>query len=197
MDGRLLSDVNGLRTFAVVFAAGDEVAEGLLAFARRQRVSTASFTGIGALEALTVGYLEVQRRDYKRIRIAEQVEVLALAGNVAVTDEGPQIHAHLVVGRSDGSAHGGHLLEARVRPTLEWIVTETPAHLQRRSDPRTGLALIAQDASVLNRTGWHSTLNRSAAAEAAPARGRAAIGPGGGGPHAVQGLRRTAGSRRA
>jgi uncharacterized protein len=47
-----------------------------------------------------------------------------------------------VLGKRDGTAHGGHLLEGRVRPTLEAIVNESPAHLQRRSDPETGLALI-------------------------------------------------------
>jgi hypothetical protein len=29
-----------------------------------------------------------------------------------------------------------------VRPTLEVIITESPTHLQRRSDAETGLALI-------------------------------------------------------
>lgn len=142
MNARLLSNTNGLRTFAVVFDTGDEAASGLLAFARDHRVSAAAFTGIGALQNVTVGYFELERRDYKRIRLDEQVEVLALAGNIALTTAGPKVHAHLVVGRSDGSAHGGHLLEAHVRPTLEVIVTETPAHLHRRSDPDTGLALI-------------------------------------------------------
>jgi predicted DNA-binding protein with PD1-like motif len=42
----------------------------------------------------------------------------------------------------DGSAHGGHLVEARVMPTLEVILTESPAHLRRTHDPETGLTLI-------------------------------------------------------
>jgi predicted DNA-binding protein with PD1-like motif len=50
MDVQLLNDTDQLRTFAVVFAAGDEVSAGLLTFARRERISGASFTAIGALE---------------------------------------------------------------------------------------------------------------------------------------------------
>jgi len=46
------------------------------------------------------------------------------------------------VGRSDGTAHGGHLLEARVRPTCELILTESPTHLQKKLDPASGMALI-------------------------------------------------------
>ncbi|MGN6733631.1 MAG: PCC domain-containing protein, partial [Candidatus Binatia bacterium] len=54
----------------------------------------------------------------------------------------PQVHAHVVVGKFDGSAHGGHILEARVWPTLEVMVTESPKHLRRKYDPETGLSLI-------------------------------------------------------
>jgi hypothetical protein len=68
--------------------------------------------------------------------------VLSLVGDVAVGDDGPKVHAHVVLGRADGSAHGGHLLEARVWPTLELVLIESPAHLRRRMDPASGLALI-------------------------------------------------------
>ena len=143
MNARLLSEAHGLRTFAVVFESGDEAAEGLLAFAHDQEISSAAFTGIGALRSVALGYFELERRDYKRIDIPEQVEVLTMAGNITLTADGRNVHAHLVVGRADGRAYGGHLLAAHVWPTLEVIVTETPAHLRRRRDPETGLALIA------------------------------------------------------
>jgi predicted DNA-binding protein with PD1-like motif len=75
--------------------------------------------------------------------VPEQVEVVSLVGDVALgEDGGPKVHAHAVLGRSDGSALGGHLLEARVRPTLEVILTELPGHLQRRHDRESGLGLI-------------------------------------------------------
>jgi uncharacterized protein len=60
-------------------------------------------------------------------------------------DGAPRIHAHLVVGRSDGTAYGGHLLEGHVRPTLEVVLDESPTALQRRTDPETGLALLSLD----------------------------------------------------
>jgi predicted DNA-binding protein with PD1-like motif len=142
MKVQLLNDVNGLRTYAVVFATGDEVASGLLAFAREHQMTAASFTAIGALQRLTAGFFELDRKDYARITLDEQLEVLTMSGNIAIAGEGPKVHAHIVVGRSDGSAHGGHLLEAIVRPTCEVIVIETPAALRRTLDPATGLALI-------------------------------------------------------
>ena len=53
-----------------------------------------------------------------------------------------QLHVHLVLGRRDGTAWAGHLVEGRVRPTLEVIVTEAPAHLRKQADPETGLSFI-------------------------------------------------------
>jgi predicted DNA-binding protein with PD1-like motif len=130
------------RTFVLVFENDDEVLENLLAFAREHRLSAAEFTGIGALSDAVLGYFDWQKKDYKRIPVDEQVEVLNLTGNIALADGEPKLHAHIVLGKADGTAHGGHLLEGHVRPTLEVVVTESPAHLQRRSDPETGLALI-------------------------------------------------------
>jgi uncharacterized protein len=52
-----------------------------------------------------------------------------------------------VLGTRDGTTRGGHLIEGYVRPTLELIVDEVPAHLRRRYDPDTGLALIALEDS--------------------------------------------------
>jgi uncharacterized protein len=135
---------DGLRTFVLVFTVGDEVSGGLLEFARERSITAAHFTGIGALQQLRIGYWEPERKDYRAIEIDEQVEVLSLAGNVASGPDGePRIHAHIVVGKSDGSAHGGHLLRAHVRPTLEIVLTEVPTELRRSTDPATGLALLA------------------------------------------------------
>ena len=72
----------------------------------------------------------------------EQVEVVSLIGDVALDESEPKVHAHVVVGKSDGTAYGGHLLEAYVRPTLEVVLVESPAHLRRRVDRESGLALI-------------------------------------------------------
>jgi predicted DNA-binding protein with PD1-like motif len=70
------------------------------------------------------------------------VEVLSLVGDIALDSQQPRVHAHVVVGKADGTAHGGHLLEAHVWPTLEVVLTKTPDTLRKRFDPETGLTLI-------------------------------------------------------
>ena len=128
--------------FAVIFETGDDPVAGLTRFAAEQQLAASSFTAIGAFSEAQLGYFDWEKKDYERIPVKEQVEVLALVGDIALQDGKPKLHAHVVLGRRDGSACGGHLLEARVRPTLEVILTESPAHLRREYDPRSGLALI-------------------------------------------------------
>lgn len=130
------------KTFILVFDRGDEVVGELTTFARTRQLSASHFTALGAFRKATLGYFEPDRRDYEKIEIDEQVEVLSLVGDIALKDGEPKVHAHVVVGKRDGTAHGGHLVQAWVWPTLELILTESPKHLRRRSDEATGLALI-------------------------------------------------------
>jgi uncharacterized protein len=146
MQTKLLHRARGGRTIAVVFEPGDEVMKGLEAVAKAERLSGAHFTAIGALSAVTLGFFDLARRDYRRIVVEEQCEVVSLVGNVALDGEAPKIHAHAVVGRDDGSTRGGHLLEGWVQPTLEVVIIETPRHLRRKTDAATGLPLLDLDA---------------------------------------------------
>ena len=142
MRTKLIHDA-GEKTFAIVFDKGDEVISGLLSFAKENNLSASHFTAIGAFENVTLGFFERERKDYEKITIDEQVEVLSLVGDIALERDEPKVHAHVVVGKRDGTAHGGHLLEARVWPTLELILVESPPHLERKVDKETGLALIS------------------------------------------------------
>ena len=136
--------------YAIVLDTGDEVMGELSSFIREHAVEAASVTAIGAFQRALLGYFEWQTKQYKRIAIDEQVEVLSLLGDVAVAEEEPSLHLHAVLARADGSVVGGHLLEAYVRPTLEIILIQPPSYLCKRKDPVTGLPLIAVDASQSN-----------------------------------------------
>jgi uncharacterized protein len=130
------------RTWLLVFERGDSLVEGLVGFAREEAISGARIWGIGALEHTELGFYQAARKDYDRFSVSEDVELLSVNGNLGVTDEGPRVHAHVVVGRSDGSAFGGHLFEARVGATLEAFVVESPVEIRRQEDEATGLPLI-------------------------------------------------------
>ena len=130
------------KTFAVIFDKGDEVVQELTQFAKQHDLAASHFTAIGALRNAVLGFFELASRDYKKIPIDEQVEVLSMIGDIALSRGEPKLHAHAVLGKSDGTTCGGHLLQAHVWPTLEVVLTESPSHLRRKLDEETGLALI-------------------------------------------------------
>ena len=146
MQHKLLHNSDGQRTFAVILDSGDEVMRSLQSFVNDQSIHAAQFTAIGALSDVILKYFDWQAKDYLEITVAEQVEVASLVGDVATAPSGePALHSHLVVGGRDGCAMAGHLGEAHVRPTLEVVLTESPAHLQKVMDRKTGLALIRME----------------------------------------------------
>lgn len=154
MQSKLLDSAGGRRTYAVVLETGDEVMACLGAFARRERISAAQITAIGALSDVVLSWFDIDAKRYVDIPVNEQVEVASLVGDVAVDPKGePAIHVHAVVGKRDGTALAGHLGRGRVRPTLEVVVNESPAHLQKVHDPETGLALIRPRAQASDAQG--------------------------------------------
>ena len=143
MQSKLLSEQDGLRTFVVVLRTGDEAMACLQQFAEAENLSAAQITALGAFETAELRFFEWSSKDYLPIPVHEQTEVASLVGDIALDeDRKPSLHLHAVLGKRDGTTLSGHLAEARVRPTLEVVVTETPAHLHRLPDRETGLALI-------------------------------------------------------
>jgi uncharacterized protein len=135
------------KTFVLVFDTGDDVLKQLQRFAEDERLGASRFSGIGAFSRVRLGFFQWETKDYKPISIDEQVEVLSFTGDITLENGKPIIHVHVVVGKSDGTAWGGHLLEGQVRPTLEIMIVEAPRYLQRRADSQTGLPLIRLDAA--------------------------------------------------
>jgi len=126
----------------LVFDTGDEVVSSLTKFAKENHIAAGHFTAIGAFSDAGLGYFDWQKKDYLKNQVDEQVEVVSLIGDIALDKGDPKIHAHVAVGKKDGTAMGGHLLEAHVRPTLELVLHDSGQHLKRKFDSESGLALI-------------------------------------------------------
>ena len=133
---------NGERIFALIFETDDDPVKLIMEFAQDYNLTAGSFTAIGAFKEVTLGYFDINKKDYIKNKINEQVEVLSMVGNIALYKEEHKVHSHVVVGKRDGTAHGGHLLSASVRPTLEVIVNETPNYLRRWFNDEYKLPLI-------------------------------------------------------
>jgi predicted DNA-binding protein with PD1-like motif len=133
---------NGQKTYALIFAKGDEVMSGLTAFAVQQKVTAGYFTAIGALRRAKFGWFDLEHQAYRNIPVDEQVEVVSLIGDVGLANDKSQVHTHGAVGLPDGQVRGGHLLEAVVFPTLEVFFTTLPSTLVKKRDAETTLFLF-------------------------------------------------------
>ncbi|MGN6583790.1 MAG: PPC domain-containing DNA-binding protein [Rhizobiaceae bacterium] len=146
MQSKILANANGQKTYAIIMESGDEAMSCLKRFVEAEGVLSAQFSAIGAFSEAGLKYFDWEAKEYRDIPVREQVEVASLIGDVAESPDGkPALHVHVVLGRRDGSAIAGHLGKANVRPTLEIVLTESPAHLRKKHDPESGLALIRME----------------------------------------------------
>jgi predicted DNA-binding protein with PD1-like motif len=146
MKAKVIEDADVV-TYVVVCDPGDEAVDALTQFARAERLEAAQLTAVGGFERATVGWFDLADKQFRPIPVDEQCEVLSLIGDVAEGQQGPSLNLHVVLGLSDGTTRGGHLIEGRVFPTLEVIVTEAPAELRKVMRPDIGVALIDLDRS--------------------------------------------------
>jgi len=136
MKSKLVWEGAGGRTFVLALDVGEEASRVIAEFAATNEIEAASLTAIGGFERAELGWFDLKRKTYKPIPIWRQSEGLSLNGDVAIGEDGvPSLHVHAVLGFSDGSTRGGHLLKGVVRPALEVTLVETPSHL-RNAAPR-------------------------------------------------------------
>lgn len=143
MQSKLVAESAGQRTFVMILDPGEEAFRSIADFSAKEGFSAASLTALGAFSQATVGWFDLAEKTYRKIPIMQQCEVLSAVGDIAIDDnDKPSLHVHMVLGLSDGTTRGGHLLQGVVRPTLEVTLVETPAHLRRKKRPELGIALI-------------------------------------------------------
>lgn len=130
------------RRFLLVFDKEDDFLPTLRTFADSHAIRGAFFVALGAFRRATVAYWNPATKEYEHIEVDEQVEVLALTGDIGADGAETKIHAHATLGRRDGSAIGGHVLAATIFPTLEVHLVDYGATVVRGTDEATGLSLI-------------------------------------------------------
>ncbi|TET33792.1 MAG: DNA-binding protein [Planctomycetota bacterium] len=126
----------------VVLDKGEKIIESLIALAEEKNIKSATFTGIGAADRITLGYFDVEACDYERKEFPFSMELGTLIGNIAQLDGKPFVHAHATICGPDFSAYTGHLFEGTISVTGEIVITKHPVEMQRSLDENIGLNLI-------------------------------------------------------
>jgi predicted DNA-binding protein with PD1-like motif len=121
---------------------GEEIFTGIADFAARQAIEAGFVSGIGAARGVVLGYYDLQRREYIRRTIESDVEIVSLSGNIALKDERPFPHLHILVSGPDFGVLGGHFFEGRTAATCELLIRPLPGPARRVFDATTGLFLL-------------------------------------------------------
>jgi predicted DNA-binding protein with PD1-like motif len=130
--------------FLVVLDVGDGVIDSLKKLAAAERIGMASFTGIGAVKDVVLGYLDLDQKEYlKREFGADSMELVAMSGNLALLNGEPVAHCHAVVGDREMRVFGGHLFEARVSVTAEIFLRVYEGEMTREFAPDFGTNLVS------------------------------------------------------
>ncbi|HKT72367.1 MAG TPA: DUF296 domain-containing protein [Steroidobacteraceae bacterium] len=114
----------GARTYELVLEPGDEAVTCLNRFVCAQGLGAARFTALGGFSEIVLGFFALDGDRYVSIPIQEPLELSSLVGDVTVSNGEPKVHPRVVITRADGSAWGGELLEAYVRPSLQVLLSE-------------------------------------------------------------------------
>jgi uncharacterized protein len=150
---KLIAESELGRRYALVFERGDEVMAEVKAFAERERLRAAEFSGIGAVSSARLVAFNPDSREYVDIPDPGQAELVSLNGRITLPKDadpsdpppGRQLHVHCVLSREDGSTVAGHVFELVVRPTCEVFVNESAENIARVEDPESGLPVISLD----------------------------------------------------
>lgn len=114
---------------------GDHVLNKLSELRDKEDLTGAFFTGIGAVDTVTLGHYNVETEAYTEKTFEGQFEVSQFTGNI-----GPdKIHAHITIGDHEYESLAGHCSRAVVSGTFEIIIWPTATELDHRPDDTTGL----------------------------------------------------------
>jgi predicted DNA-binding protein with PD1-like motif len=122
---------------------GGDLLEALTAVCQEAGIELGGVRAIGAVTRARIGYYDQATRKYNFLDLNQDLEILALIGNVSLKDGKPFVHAHVTLGDDQGRAFGGHLAEGcevfACEFEIEQYASDQP--LERGWDEPTGLML--------------------------------------------------------
>ncbi len=121
---------------------GEDILNSLKRFAESKRVRAAVLEGIGSLNKVKLGHYDFTTKEYKFETFQEDLEILALSGNISTLNRTPLPHAHVTLGRRDFSVIGGHLDEGSLANMVEIGLRQLPGKLVKAWDDQIGLNVL-------------------------------------------------------
>lgn len=110
---------------------------------KKHKIKSGLINVIGALKQFTIGYFDIEKKEYNFKTFEEDIELISCMGNISFKDNEPIIHLHVSVGKDDYSIIGGHLNQPSiVSVTAEVYIYEINDTITRVNDVRFDLSLL-------------------------------------------------------
>ena len=135
----ILKDTN---QFILRFDKGEEVFVGIVNFMKEHSLSACSFSAIGSVSEVELGYYNPFLKEYHKKPLVENFELISLNGTGAMLNNEPVIHAHGMIGRTDFTVLGGHIFRLFTLATVEAYVIVLPGSMQRNKNDEFNLNLL-------------------------------------------------------
>jgi uncharacterized protein len=137
-------------SYLIRLEIGEEVLSSLGAFVRRKRIRSGWLQGIGAVNEVTLGVYDLERKAYDKRLFRNDHELVIMAGDISWlgplatrrAGRDPVLHVHAVIADPKLRTFGGHLFSATCCVTVEVVLQPSGVSVRRRRDERTGLNLL-------------------------------------------------------
>lgn len=118
MDYRKYGDTCYIR-----FDRGDEIIHGMIEICRREKIHSATYSGIGGCESAEIQTCNPETRQFDTHRIQGMLELVSINGNIMLNTGGEYTHhTHAVFSYQEDRVHrimAGHIKSASVLYTAE------------------------------------------------------------------------------
>jgi predicted DNA-binding protein with PD1-like motif len=132
----------GRRDWLVVLEKDEKVVAHLLRLAADKGIEGGWVNGLGSLKEVEMGYYDLPRRTYLRRKFEEDMELAGAVGNLAMHGPEPVLHLHGSISGPELISFTGHVFEARVAVTAEFLVRDFGVRVERAEVPAVGLKLL-------------------------------------------------------
>ena len=129
------------RNFLVRVEHDSDIIKFATELAKKNAITTATFTAIGALKNAKLGFYDQEKHQYIETPLSTPQEIASCLGNISIKADEPFVHAHAVLADQNGETKAGHLLEGKVFAAEIHLTELVGEKLMRKNDDVTGLSL--------------------------------------------------------
>lgn len=121
------------RGYVVRLEKGEEVISTISQLAEKEKIPGGFLLGLGAVRDVTLGYFDVEKKEYIKKSSEAEFELSSLVGDIFYFEGKPGVHAHATLSDPEFKIIGGHLFSALATATVELFIYLTDEVLKKKA----------------------------------------------------------------